>query len=109
MNAQRWMWIAWPAFLVAGLIEWLVFALVDPVDLSLVPGGAPAVGVEILDFELCPRYSALVYENVKVRPSPLWLQCRLTAIGLNARAGRAFTLRFRMRIASADGHEAGEF
>ena len=33
---------------------------------------------------LCPRYSALVFENVTVRPSPLWLQYRLEAIGLNA-------------------------
>ena len=30
MLMQRWMWIAWPAFLVACLLEMLVFALVDP-------------------------------------------------------------------------------
>ena len=34
MLAQRWMWIAWPAFLVAGLLEMLVFAFVDPQDLN---------------------------------------------------------------------------
>lgn len=33
MKAQRWMWIAWPAFLVAAVLEMLVFALVDPGDL----------------------------------------------------------------------------
>lgn len=33
MFAKRLMWIAWPAFLVAGLLEMLVFALVDPADL----------------------------------------------------------------------------
>ncbi len=33
MLAQRWMWITWPSFLVAGLLEVLVFALVDPHDL----------------------------------------------------------------------------
>lgn len=33
MSAQRWMWITWPAFLVAGLMEVLVFAFVDPQDL----------------------------------------------------------------------------
>ncbi len=33
MLLQRWMWIAWPAFLVAGLMEMVVFALVDPSDL----------------------------------------------------------------------------
>ncbi|WP_090139494.1 hypothetical protein [Limnohabitans sp. DM1] len=33
MRAQPWMWITWPAFLVAGLMEVLVFAFVDPQDL----------------------------------------------------------------------------
>jgi hypothetical protein len=34
MNQQRWMWIAWPAFLVAGVMEMAVFALIDPADLQ---------------------------------------------------------------------------
>lgn len=34
MKAQRLMWIAWPAFLVAGLLELVVFGLVDPQDLQ---------------------------------------------------------------------------
>ena len=55
----------------------------DPVDLSLIPQGDPAIEVRIEDFDLCPRYSALVFENVTVRPSPLWLQYRLESIGLN--------------------------
>ncbi len=33
MKLHRLMWIAWPAFLVAGLLEMLVFAMVDPQDL----------------------------------------------------------------------------
>lgn len=33
MLAQRLMWIAWPAFLLAGVMEMLVFAMVDPQDL----------------------------------------------------------------------------
>lgn len=33
MLAQRLMWIAWPAFLVAGALEMVVFALVDPQEL----------------------------------------------------------------------------
>lgn len=33
MWAQRMMWIAWPAFLIAGVLEMLVFAMVDPNDL----------------------------------------------------------------------------
>ena len=33
MRMQKMMWIAWPAFLVAGILEMLVFAMVDPRDL----------------------------------------------------------------------------
>lgn len=38
--SQRLMWILWPAFLVAGLLEMLVFAMIDPGDLHWF-GGAP--------------------------------------------------------------------
>jgi hypothetical protein len=34
MLAQRIMWIAWPAFLVAGVLEMLVFGMVDPLDMQ---------------------------------------------------------------------------
>jgi hypothetical protein len=34
MLSQRIMWIAWPAFLVAGVLEVLVFAMVDPQDIQ---------------------------------------------------------------------------
>ena len=53
-------------------------------EARLLPKGKAAIGIEIDDFALCPRYSALVFENVTVQPSPLWLQYRLEAIGLNA-------------------------
>lgn len=33
MLNQRLMWIAWPAFLLAGVIEMLVFAMIDPQNL----------------------------------------------------------------------------
>ncbi|MFB3777421.1 MAG: phenylalanine--tRNA ligase subunit beta [Bryobacteraceae bacterium] len=55
----------------------------DPVRLELLPEGAPAIEVAIEDLDLCPRYSALTFEEVTVGPSPSWLQDRLTAIGLN--------------------------
>ncbi len=55
----------------------------DPVRPERLPEGPAAIRVAIEDFELCPRYSALVFENVTVQPSPLWLQYRLEAIGLN--------------------------
>ena len=55
----------------------------DPVHLNLLPSGPAAIKIQIENLTLCPRYSALVFENVTVKPSPLWLQYRLTAIGLN--------------------------
>lgn len=57
--------------------------LAEPVDLNLLPRAAGAWHVEIRDWERCPRYSALVFDNVTVGPSPLWLQAKLEAIGLN--------------------------
>src|SRR5205823_11354342 len=57
--------------------------LKDPARLELLPSGPATIQVQIEDLNLCPRYSALVFENVTVQPSPLWLQYRLTAIGLN--------------------------
>jgi phenylalanyl-tRNA synthetase beta chain len=55
----------------------------DPVQPALLSSGPAPINVAIEDLDLCPRYSALVFENVTIRPSPLWLQYRLTAIGLN--------------------------
>lgn len=34
MLQQRLMWILWPSFLMAGVLEMLVFAMVDPQDLQ---------------------------------------------------------------------------
>ena len=56
----------------------------DPVNTGVLPQGSAPISIKIDDFALCPRYSALVFENVTVKPSPLWLQYRLEAIGLNA-------------------------
>lgn len=46
----------------------------EPID------GATSVTVE--DEELCPFYSARVVRNIKVGPSPLWLQRRVMAGGM---------------------------
>ena len=40
------------------------------------------VSVEIKDADLCPRYVAKVVKNVKIKPSPLWLQLRLMQAGM---------------------------
>jgi hypothetical protein len=39
MSAQRLMCIAWPAFLMTVLLEGLVFAVIDPLDLHMVAEG----------------------------------------------------------------------
>ncbi len=57
--------------------------LLDPVDMSLLEDGPSPVNVAIADRALCPRYNALVFEDVTVRPSPVWLRWRLEALGLN--------------------------
>lgn len=59
-------------------------SLIDPVKTELLPRHeSAALTVEIENYELCPRYSALVLDNATVGPSPLWLQKRLESIGLN--------------------------
>src|SRR5204862_1937148 len=37
--------------------------------------------VEIADPDICLRFTARVFEDVKIGPSPLWLKARLTAAG----------------------------
>ncbi|HEX5431721.1 MAG TPA: phenylalanine--tRNA ligase subunit beta [Bryobacteraceae bacterium] len=57
--------------------------LLDPVKSHRIAGPSP-VQIEIEDYALCPRYSALSLENVTVQPSPGWLRSRLESVGLNA-------------------------
>ncbi len=40
------------------------------------------ISVEVLDQELCPRYCARVCKNIKIGPSPEWMQRRLAASGI---------------------------
>jgi phenylalanyl-tRNA synthetase beta chain len=46
------------------------------------PGPVPGVTIEVQDAELCPRFTARLYEDVKLGPSPEWLKARLTAAGM---------------------------
>jgi phenylalanyl-tRNA synthetase beta chain len=48
------------------------------------PGRLPdgQVAVEVQDFEACPRYIGRLFENVRIRPSPVWLSSRLLAAGM---------------------------
>ena len=40
------------------------------------------ISVEVQDTELCPRYCARVCTNIKIGPSPKWMQRRLSASGI---------------------------
>ena len=40
------------------------------------------VKVTVKDQELCPRYTARVVKNIKIAPSPEWMQRRLASVGI---------------------------
>jgi phenylalanyl-tRNA synthetase beta chain len=40
------------------------------------------ISVEVQDTDLCPRYTARVVKNIKIEPSPKWMQLRLGAAGI---------------------------
>lgn len=50
---------------------------------NIQPQGEHSFKIEVENSELCPRYIGAVMENIKVEPSPAWLQNRLKAIGLS--------------------------
>jgi len=45
-------------------------------------GDVPGVSIEVQDPVLCPRFTARLYEDVQIGPSPEWLKARLTAAGM---------------------------
>ena len=57
----------------------------DPSDSDAEPSGSDKAedhaSVDIADPEICLRFTARVFEDVKIGPSPLWLKQRLMAAG----------------------------
>lgn len=45
------------------------------------PGDLAGAAVEVLCPDLCPRFTARVFEGVSIGPSPAWLKARLSAAG----------------------------
>ena len=45
------------------------------------PAGDETFEITVEDHELCPRFTARIFRDVKVGPSPLWLKSRLSAAG----------------------------
>jgi phenylalanyl-tRNA synthetase beta chain len=46
------------------------------------PGYVPGAHIRIEAPDLCPRFTARVFENVTIGPSPRWLKARLIAAGM---------------------------
>jgi phenylalanyl-tRNA synthetase beta chain len=42
------------------------------------------MSVEIIDTDLCPRYTARIIKDVTIKPSPAWLRMKLETLGLRA-------------------------
>src|SRR5437588_2278838 len=51
-------------------------------DVAPVPSGESQASVVVKSKDLCPRFTAIVLEGVKVGPSPAWLARRLTLAGM---------------------------
>lgn len=47
-------------------------------------GQLPCIPVHIADTSSCPRYAALIIDNIQLGPSPDWLRQRLQAIGVKS-------------------------
>jgi hypothetical protein len=78
MKLNKIMWILWPAFLVAGLLEMLVFAMIDPQDLHWFDGQPLSIsrqGIYTLSF--------LIFWGVTVLSSALTLLLSTSSLELN--------------------------
>ncbi|HET9280730.1 MAG TPA: phenylalanine--tRNA ligase subunit beta [Candidatus Angelobacter sp.] len=58
-------------------------SVVDPVGDLPTPASKGDLSITIEDSNLCARFSGQRVENVKVAPSPLWMQVRLNSLGIN--------------------------
>ena len=51
-------------------------------DPGTLEGEPPGIAIVVECPELCPRFTARVFEEVTIGPSPLWLAARLLAAGM---------------------------
>ena len=58
-------------------------SVVDPVGQTPAAAHQGDLSIAIADANLCARFSGQRVENVKVAPSPLWMQYRLNSLGVN--------------------------
>lgn len=60
----------------------LVGRTLAPFDMTIPQGAENPLTVKVEAPELCPRYTALVFDDIQVQPSPLWLKCALSMVGI---------------------------
>ena len=53
-----------------------------PQSPAALPVDGNGIPVTIMDTDLCTRYTACVFDNVRIRPSPAWLRTRLRSVGI---------------------------
>jgi len=58
-------------------------SVADPVEDLPATASKSDLSISIEDSNLCARFSGQRVENVKVGPSPLWMQYRLNSLGVN--------------------------
>jgi phenylalanyl-tRNA synthetase beta chain len=46
-----------------------------------IPTKGEQIKVDIHNYELCPRYTGVIIKNIKVQPSPEWMQKHLQSVG----------------------------
>lgn len=72
----------WGHYGIAREIAVLTNSKLKPVKSHVkIPTGGEILSVEVKDEKLCPRYCGLIIENIKVGPSPDWIQKKLKATG----------------------------
>jgi phenylalanyl-tRNA synthetase beta chain len=69
--------------------------------------GRQGAAIEVRCPDLCPRFTARVYENVRVAPSPPWLKARLMAAGQRPINNVVDITNYVMLLTGRDGRDRG--
>ncbi len=68
------------------------------------PGEVTGAAVSVECPDLCPRFTARVFEGVTIAPSPLWLKARLTAAGMRPVNNVVDTTNYAMLLSGQPLH-----
>jgi phenylalanyl-tRNA synthetase beta chain len=68
------------------------------------PGEVTGAAVSVECPDLCPRFTARVFEDVTIAPSPMWLKARLTAAGMRPVNNVVDTTNYAMLLSGQPLH-----